>query len=167
MKLVNIYFTFHTCISRLLSLVLRPRMTKNSIKYLLSLSILLMGIYSMLNVSLHSEDILYSSLNKNTETQATATQSANYKLDFEIEKCYIHSPKKTKVKAVRINEEKEEDDELPSSKKHSTSATCVVSYFYTKTFGCLINQIQTKVSFYKGFTCVTSCRYLIFRVFRI
>lgn len=149
-------------------------MVKFLIRFLLSLSILLLSGYSYLYAHSHQEGA-FSSLKKNLkEADQSGVSFFRSSSAFTIQSSSSNTEKPpVKIEAAEIieieeEEDKDENDKLIALKKHSESSNHFAAIFNDLVFGSLFQGDCIDFPFWKSFSYHSSYRlYLIFRVFRI
>jgi hypothetical protein len=137
---------------------------KALIKYLLSLCILVLGIYSQLPAHADKERALYS-LQKNADWLAYANICASQYYKHLVIKS---SSSRTEKENCQIDaaENEVEEYELISSKKNADNSTSAATFLPT-TGACFFGSASKTLLFESFFSHAVSSRYLIFQIFRI
>ncbi len=140
-------------------------MIKALLKYLLSLSILLLSGYSQLTAHPYKESTFHSPIRNLNEAEHATCGIEQYDHSFIIKSSSPDEEKKNYKIDVAENEV-EEEDEIVFSRKHFQSGNYAASIFFAQTFKRFFNGKKI-LPFYKYFSRTLSCRYLIFEAFRI
>ena len=143
------------------------RMTKGFLRYFLSLSILLLSVYSNLYAYTNQDCICHSSQKTFVRSEHAARISSLHNSQALKLKSTLYGTEAEHCKIVAAEIELEEDESV-SLKKALEISDFFTAIFYAQALAYLLNYLKKVLAFCKHFAYTSSHRwYLLFRVFRI
>lgn len=140
-------------------------MVKTLYKHLLSVCILLLSMHSFLYAHVNRDFIHYSSINPEGSMYTSFGMMQN-SLSFVIKSVSSDKEKENNDQSLVVLDD-DDDDDVVSFKKHLESNTCINSILFGQTPGSFSTYHANTVAFNTYFSHISSCRYLVFQVFRV
>jgi hypothetical protein len=137
-------------------------MVKTFVKYLLSVCILLSGY---VHLSAHQYHAFYTPKKnrKGSELSTSGTDTSKNCGTLVVISSFGHEKQNDVLNEPFIENEVEEDDESTSSRKHSGA----ISIFSSRSLAYFFKSSKKLAPYTTCLSNISSCRYIVFQVFRI
>ena len=143
-----------------------PKMIKTSVKYLLSLCIIVLSGHSSLYANVSCNVIPYSSINPLAGSVHSGFGMIQNSLSCVIKGVSSDTEKENDDQFLVVFDD-DDDDDVASFKKHVENHTCLISTLFGQIPGCFLNCTENTIPSSTYFSPISSCRYLVLQVFRL